>query len=219
MTYYRIRNWQDLQHYKDRSPPWIKLHRSVIDDYQFSCLPDGLKAALMLLWLYASQNDGRIPHNPKFLARKLCLSREVDLARLVRGGFLVPEQDTEDAEALPAPRYQAAGTVLREVQEPARPGEESRKRKEEEESRAVARGRAVPRPPDFLPSKEHVELADQLRLASLKSQFAKFCDYHDSKGSTFTDWDAALRSWLRKAGDWPSAKLHPEDIMAIGSPF
>jgi transposase InsO family protein len=28
-----------IQHYKERSPRWIKLHRKTLDDYEFQCLP------------------------------------------------------------------------------------------------------------------------------------------------------------------------------------
>jgi hypothetical protein len=35
-----IKNWSEFQHYKDRNPPWIKLHRALLDDYAFAALPD-----------------------------------------------------------------------------------------------------------------------------------------------------------------------------------
>ena len=31
-----VRNWSDFQHYKDRSPPWIRLHRDLLDNYEFN---------------------------------------------------------------------------------------------------------------------------------------------------------------------------------------
>lgn len=52
------KNWDSFQHYKDRSPKWIKLHRSVLDDYDFHCLPVASKALAPLLWLLASEFDG-----------------------------------------------------------------------------------------------------------------------------------------------------------------
>ena len=32
----RIKNWAQFQHFKDRSPPWIKLHREFLDDYDIN---------------------------------------------------------------------------------------------------------------------------------------------------------------------------------------
>ena len=93
MIYLRVKNWDEFQHYKDRNPPWIKLHRCLLDDYEFSCLQDASKAHLMLIWLFASQSDGRIPSDPKFLKSKLGLDKEPDLKTLVDQGFLISEQN------------------------------------------------------------------------------------------------------------------------------
>ena len=53
MNYLRVKNWEKFQHYKDRTPPWIKLYRDLLNDYEFSCLQDASKAHLMLIWLLA----------------------------------------------------------------------------------------------------------------------------------------------------------------------
>lgn len=90
--YLRIKNWDQFQHYKDRNPPWIKLHRSLLDDYEFSALPDASKGQLMFIWLFASQNEGKIPHDAKFLERKLGFTDPCDLNALISAGFLIEEQ-------------------------------------------------------------------------------------------------------------------------------
>ena len=84
-----VKNWSDFQHYGKRNPPWIKLHRAVIDDYAFCSLPDAAKGHLMLLWLYASQNNGSVPNDAPFLEKKLSISG-LDLQALIDAGFLVP---------------------------------------------------------------------------------------------------------------------------------
>jgi hypothetical protein len=109
VRYLRVKNWDEFQHYKDRNPPWIKLHRSLLDDYEFSCLQDASKAHLMLIWLFASQNDGRIPEDAKFLQRKLSLEKPPDLKALTDQGLLIPEQN---ASNVIAERKQDAGNVL-----------------------------------------------------------------------------------------------------------
>lgn len=91
-----VKNWDEFQHYKDRNPPWIKLHRALLDDYEFSQLPDAAKAHLMLIWLFASHNDGCIPHDPEFLARKVGAMQSVDLELLLERGFLIPERRASD---------------------------------------------------------------------------------------------------------------------------
>jgi len=94
-----VKNWAEFQHYKDRNPPWIKLHRSLLDDYEFSCLQDASKAHLMLIWLFASQHDGSIPADPIFLKKKLGLQREPDLKALIDHGLLIPEQNASNVLA------------------------------------------------------------------------------------------------------------------------
>jgi len=108
-AYLRVKNWEQFQHYADRSPPWIKLHRSVLDDYEFTSLPDASKAHLMLIWLLASANEGRIPSDPAWLSRRLATTETVDIEALVATGFLLPEQSASGAVA---PRKHDASKVL-----------------------------------------------------------------------------------------------------------
>ena len=124
-----IKNWSEFQHYKNRNPPWIKLHRALIDDYSFSALPDHLKAHLVLLWILASQNDGKVPYDTKFLSKKICASEPLDLDLLISAGFLIPEQDAGNSLAA---GNQAARKLLAEH----RSSEE--KRRGEKKSCAIA---------------------------------------------------------------------------------
>lgn len=53
------KNWKSFQHYKDRNPPWVKLHKTLLDDRDFSRLPIASKALAPMLWLLASESkDG-----------------------------------------------------------------------------------------------------------------------------------------------------------------
>ena len=90
MKFFQVKNWKDFQHYGKRNPPWIKLHRSLLDDYAFCELPDVAKGHLMLLWLIASQNNGMVPDDVRFLQRKLSCT-DINLDLFVRAGFLIPQ--------------------------------------------------------------------------------------------------------------------------------
>ena len=61
MKYLRVKNWGRFQQYKDRTPPWIKLHTDLLDNYEFSALHDASKAHLILIWVLASKVDNKIP--------------------------------------------------------------------------------------------------------------------------------------------------------------
>lgn len=88
MDFLTVRNWDSFQHYGKRNPPWIKLHRALLDDYAFCALPDKSKAHLLLLWVHASQHNGKIPDDPHFLEKKISCE-EIDLEILLAAGFLL----------------------------------------------------------------------------------------------------------------------------------
>lgn len=93
MRYLSIKNLEKHQHYKDRRPPWIKLHAEVLDDYAFTCLQDASKAHLMLLWVLASRMENRIPYDLAWITQKLGANVPVDLEELILQGFIEVSQD------------------------------------------------------------------------------------------------------------------------------
>ena len=71
------KNWSTFQHYKNRSPAWIKLHRGLLDDFAFSRLPVASRALAPLLWLLASEFDkGAIPYTYEEIAFRLRITEE-----------------------------------------------------------------------------------------------------------------------------------------------
>jgi hypothetical protein len=87
-SYLEVKNWERFQHYKDRRPPWIKLHAEVQDDYEFSHLPDASKAHLMGIWILASKLQNKVPADPQWIARRIGATEPVDLEQLFDAGFL-----------------------------------------------------------------------------------------------------------------------------------
>ncbi|MEM7889015.1 helix-turn-helix domain-containing protein [Morganella morganii] len=53
-------------------------------------------------------------------------------------------------------------------------------------------------PENFSPSPEHTERAKTAGL-DVQDEFGKFRDYHASKGTQYTDWNAGFNYWLRQA--------------------
>jgi hypothetical protein len=76
----RPKNWAVFQHYKDRCPPWIKLHRDLLNNRDYMTLPLASKALAPLLWLLASEaKDGVFNAATEELMFRLHLSaREVE---------------------------------------------------------------------------------------------------------------------------------------------
>ena len=59
------------------------------------------------------------------------------------------------------------------------------------------RSRAIPPPDDFTLTDDRKRHAGSKGLTNIIEQWDRFIDYHRAKGSTFVDWDAAWRTWVR----------------------
>lgn len=96
---FHIKNFERLQHYKDRSPPWIKLYNGLLDDYEFARLPDASKAHLIAIGLLASRYSNKIPLDAEWIARRINATSPVDLQTLIKSGFVIPDQDCSNSLA------------------------------------------------------------------------------------------------------------------------
>lgn len=90
---------------------WIKLHRKMLDDYEFHCLPVASRALAPMLWLYASEFENGIMENSDGkIIEKICFRIRMDenafmeaLLPMVKAGFFGMEEDDSKplAECLP----------------------------------------------------------------------------------------------------------------------
>lgn len=115
------KDWASFQHYKQRRPPWIKLHRTLLDNYDFQRLPDASRALAPCLWLLASEyQDGKID------------------ASLTELAFRLRKSEQEVAEALQplleAKFFDVASGMLAPCKQDAMPETEERQRQRREET-------------------------------------------------------------------------------------
>lgn len=154
------KDWREFQHYKDRSPPWIRLHKKLLDNYEFHCLPVASRALAPMLWLLASDSiDGLIEASPAKLAFRLRQTEgEVTAALkpLIDNGFFIVEQS--DSE------------VLADRKQVAVPETEALQRTETEaEAQPAPRKRSTPTPSIAKPDDvEEQTWADWLALRKAK---------------------------------------------------
>jgi len=91
------KNWVKFQHYKHRSPPWIKLHRDILDDFDWWSLPIASRAIAPCLWLLAScEENGEFDATPEKLAFRFRMTeKDVQLAikPLIDNGYFVYASD------------------------------------------------------------------------------------------------------------------------------
>lgn len=61
----KVKNWKAHQHYKRINPPWIKVHRALLDDFDWHLLPGDSAKVLIMLWLVAAEDkklEGNLPN-------------------------------------------------------------------------------------------------------------------------------------------------------------
>ena len=97
-----MKNWERFQHYKRRSPPWIKLHRELLNDFAFQSLKDAARSHLIMIWVLAAGTDGVIPANATFIASRIGATSPIDLDAIIASGLLETVDDgTPEAETPP----------------------------------------------------------------------------------------------------------------------
>lgn len=105
------KNWKKFQHYAHRNPPWIKLQKQLLDDYDFSRLSDASKWLAMRLWLLASEyQDGIIDTSEQQITFRLRLSAEEFRRMLLELQTLGFFDVFQDASITIAPCVQSATT-------------------------------------------------------------------------------------------------------------
>lgn len=131
------KNWSEFQHYKDRNPPWIKLHRTLLDDPTFQRLPIASRALAPMLWLLASSEvDGQInltSEDMAFRFRMIHAELLDALNPLIQAGLFVD-----------------ASGMLAGCKQVARP-ETERETKTETKKKRPTKGIDEPIPVDFVP--------------------------------------------------------------------
>lgn len=200
-----VRNWSQFQHYKDRSPPWIKLHRALLDDFGYTSLPLASKALAPLVWLLAAESDdGSVNLDAAWLAWRLRMpveDVEAGLTPLIGMGFLIVAiAALAPCSQVACPEGEGEGETEGEREAPASV-KPKRKAKAAEATlpewiASLDGGDAIPTDDPLFDWAGKVGIPrDWLALA----WFAFESRYLDN-GKTYADWRAVFRKAVRE--DW-----------------
>jgi hypothetical protein len=96
---YKVAKWQDHQHYKDRNPPWIKLHYELLSSNTWVMLDDASRVIAVALMLLASRHEGHVPTSLDYIKRVAYLNKKPDLKPLIDVGFIIPLADASTLQA------------------------------------------------------------------------------------------------------------------------
>jgi hypothetical protein len=181
----KVKNWEKFQHYKDRNPPWIKLHFEILSSADWVMLDDASRVLAVACMLIASRNDGHVPENPDYIKRVAYLNQKPNFKPLIDCGFLEPcKQMLADASKLQAD---------------ARPETETETETETEERESKKNKKQVFLESDLSHLSEwfskNAPSVDKFQLRE------RMLDWQLSKGKTIKDYDATMRNWARKNHD------------------
>jgi hypothetical protein len=126
MQYIVVKEWKIYQHYKDRNPPWIKLHRELLTSNTWVTMDDASRVLAIAIMLLAAATGNRIPADPAYLMRVAYLNKKPDWSKLLQVGFIeiIGENETVQADASTA---LAGASVLQADARPEKRREEERR--------------------------------------------------------------------------------------------
>lgn len=195
------KNWSVFQHYKDRCPPWIKLHRDLLNDRSFMRLPIASKALAPMLWLLASESkDGVF---------------DGSLDELVFRLHITPKEYQDGVKPLiDNDFFNVVSGVLAERLQTAIP-ETERETETKKEKKILGKRLAN----DFSFPLEWEQFCKETRpeLSPVKT-FDQFKDYWIAQAGqkgVKLDWFATWRNWVRSTN---APKQNPYDIARLTIP-
>lgn len=188
MLIYRIRNWAKFQHFKDRRPPWVKLYRDVLDDMEWHDLDPAASKVLVMLWLIASEDDGKLP-DAKKLAFRLRMSEEGVTDALSKLSHWLEQVDIT-GEIIPiSERYQ---------DDPLETERETETEKRQKAPAAPRAPRKTALPKDFAISDSVREWAKEHGHGNLDAHLDAFIRKATMKGYSYVNWDMAFMEAVRE---------------------
>ena len=197
------KNWAVFQHYKDRCPPWIKLHRDLLNDRAFMRLPIASKAIAPMLWLLASESkDGVFDGSLDELVFRLHITEkeyQAGVKPLIDNNF-----------------FTVVSGVLAERLQDAIPETERETEAEIKKEKKILGKRLAS---DSCLTKEWedfcVEQRPELNPTKTFDQFKDYWIAQAGQKGVKLDWFATWRNWVRSTN---APKLNPADIVRLTVP-
>ena len=87
MKFLQLVDFDKTQHYKDRTPPWIKLHRDILHKREFLKLEEAERYHYVALQIIASECENRIPLDPKWIQGRLSIKGKPAIQAIIKAGL------------------------------------------------------------------------------------------------------------------------------------
>ena len=188
----KIKNWSEFQHFKDRTPPWIKLYRHLLDDPDWHELSGTDAKTLIMLWLVASEDknmEGNIP-SVKNTAFRLRISEDKLKQALTNlSNWLIQDDDSVISLGCQVDAPETETETEREDKKPSTKIKTSL-------------------PKDFEVSEEVKKWAKENNHINLPKHLESFKLKCESGGYKYINWDAAFKNAI--IGNWAKIEVKQE---------
>jgi len=204
------KNWAVFQHYKDRCPPWIKLHRDLLNDRAYMRLPIASKAIAPMLWLLASESkDGVF---------------DGSLDELVFRLHITPKEYQDGVKPLiDNDFFNVVSGVIAECKQVAIPETETETETEGERETETKKKATSVAPPSGVSDSVWQEFKS-LRKAKKAPITQRAIDAITSEANK-AGWtlekaleECVVRGWQAFKADWVATKANPADIVRLTVP-
>lgn len=120
----RIKEWDKFQHYKDRNPPWIKLHRELLTSRTWVELDDAGRVLAIACMVLAAETGNKIPLDGSFIQRRAYLKSKPDVQCLISLGFAEVIGDQVNTDTASKPYQMPQKSIPETEEETEKEGEE-----------------------------------------------------------------------------------------------
>lgn len=206
MAHYRIVEWERYQHYRDRDPPWIKLHRDTLTSNTWVSSDDRTRLLAVVCMLIAAGTENKIPADPKYVMRRAYLDREPDFAPLVDVGFIELVGEINGLAEIRKPMLAPASAVQADACSESE-AIQRQSRAEQKDNSTAKRGadRGTRLPEDWTPSEEDCAFAADLGLDPMVTaeEFRDFWTSVPGARGRKLNWSKTFRNRCRELGRRP----------------
>lgn len=185
------KNWEQYQHYKDRKPQWIKLHRDLLNDFSYSMVRIGTKATLPLLWLLACEyEDGVIYASIEEIAFRIHIDKstvQTAVDELIDIGYFTSDSNLVQNGTDCYPREE--------------------KRREEKESVPLFTFSLKRQTSVTGLSKEYLSnLKEYIKSSGYSLSYEDFINGLEAKGNKYKNFKSAYITWAKNYDKWNNDK-------------
>jgi hypothetical protein len=196
------KNWAVFQHYKDRCPPWIKLHRDLLNDRVYMRLPIASKAIAPLLWLLASESKDGI--------------FDGSLDELVFRLHITPKEYQDGVKPLiDNDFFILVSGVLAERKQSAIPETEGEREKEAKRETDAPEGVSLEVWDSFVKQRKARKAQITERVMNSIKEQAKIAGWTLENALS----EIVIRNWQTFKSDWVAVKPNPADIVRVTVPL